>query len=65
MIEACFNTKYAELADETLFQNVATDSDYDIPLREYLIEAPLQYVVWGGGRLRLTVNELMDVVLLG
>ncbi|HEX7714563.1 MAG TPA: hypothetical protein VF531_11145 [Bacillota bacterium] len=53
------------MADETLFQNVKTDGDYDIPLREYLIEVPLQYVIWGGGRLRLTVNELMDVVLLG
>ena len=42
--------KYAELADETLFKNVKTDGDY---------------VVWGGGRLRLTVNELMEVVLLG
>jgi hypothetical protein len=23
------------------------------------------YVVWGGGRLRLTVKELMEVVLMG
>lgn len=42
--------KYAELADEALFRSVSTDGDY---------------VVWGEGRLRLTVNELMEVVLLG
>ncbi|HBK69029.1 MAG TPA: hypothetical protein DEB10_15420 [Ruminococcaceae bacterium] len=42
--------KYAELADETLFKNVKTDGDY---------------VIWGDGRLRLTVNELMEVVLMG
>ena len=42
--------KYAELADETLFNNVKTDGDY---------------VIWGDGRLRLTVNELMDVILMG
>ena len=40
----------AELADETLFKNVKTDGDY---------------VIWGDGRLRLTVNELMEVVLMG
>lgn len=42
--------KYAELADEAFFNTVTTDGDY---------------VTWGGGRLRLTVNELMEVVLLG
>lgn len=46
-----FNTiKYAELADRAFFQTAATDGDY---------------VIWGGGRLRLTVKELMEVVLLG
>ncbi len=42
--------KYAELADETLFKNVKTDGDY---------------VIWGGGRVRLTAKELMEVVLMG
>ena len=42
--------KYAELASEKFFKTVVTDGDY---------------VIWGGGRLRLTVNELMEVVLLG
>lgn len=42
--------KYAELADEVFFKTATTDGDY---------------VIWGGGRLRLTVNELMEVVLLG
>lgn len=42
--------KYAELADEALFKTAKTDGDY---------------VIWGDGRLRLTVNELMEVVLLG
>ncbi|MEA4845716.1 MAG: DUF2442 domain-containing protein [Clostridiaceae bacterium] len=42
--------KYAELADEVFFRTAATDGDY---------------VLWGGGRLRLTVGELMDVILLG
>ena len=42
--------KYAELADEELFKTAETDGDY---------------VLWGGGRLRLTVNELMEVILLG
>jgi hypothetical protein len=42
--------KYAELADEALFKTATTDGDY---------------VIWGGGRLYLTVNELMEVVLLG
>ncbi|MEA4946984.1 MAG: DUF2442 domain-containing protein [Oscillospiraceae bacterium] len=42
--------KYAALADEEFFNTVRTDGDY---------------VVWGGGRLKLTVNELMEVVLMG
>lgn len=42
--------KYAELADERFFKTAETDGDY---------------VVWGGGRLKLTVNELMEVILLG
>lgn len=42
--------KYAELADERFFQTAGTDGDY---------------VIWGGNRLRLTVNELMEVILLG
>lgn len=42
--------KYLELADEDFFMTAKTDGDY---------------VIWGDGRLRLTVNELMEVVLLG
>ena len=42
--------KYAELADKAFFKTATTDGDY---------------VIWGGGRLRLTVNELLEVVLLG
>ncbi len=42
--------KYAELVDEAFFETATTDGDY---------------VIWGDGRLRLTVNELMEVVLLG
>lgn len=42
--------KYVELADEALFRTAATDGDY---------------VVWGGGRVKVTVKELMDVVLIG
>lgn len=42
--------KYADLSEEEFFLTAATDGDY---------------VIWGGGRLRLTVNELMEVVLLG
>ena len=42
--------KYAELADEAFFNTATTDGDY---------------VVWGDGRLRLTVKELMEVVLMG
>ena len=42
--------KYAELADEEFFKTAETDGDY---------------VIWGNGRFRLTVNELMEVILLG
>ncbi len=42
--------KYKELADETLFKTASTDGNY---------------VIWGDGRLRLTVKELMEVTLLG
>lgn len=42
--------KYAELAEIAFFNTATTDGDY---------------VIWGDGRLRLTVNELMEVVLLG
>lgn len=42
--------KYAELAEEAFFRTAETDGDY---------------VIWGSGRLRLTVNELMEVILLG
>ncbi len=42
--------KYAELADEAFFRTAVTDGDY---------------VSWGGGRVRLTVGELMEVILLG
>jgi hypothetical protein len=42
--------KFAELADEAFFKTAVTDGDY---------------IIWGGGRLRLTVNELMEVILLG
>jgi len=42
--------KYAELADEAFFKTAVTNGDY---------------VIWGGGRLSLTVNELMEVILLG
>jgi len=42
--------KYRDLADEQIFRSAKTDGDY---------------VVWGGGRVRVTVKELMDVVLIG
>lgn len=42
--------KYVALAEEGFFQTATTDGDY---------------VIWGNGRLKLTVNELMEVVLLG
>lgn len=44
------SAKYAELADKAFFITAITDGDY---------------VIWGGGRLRLTVSEMMEVVLLG
>lgn len=42
--------KYAELADMDFFKTAKTDGNY---------------IIWGSGRLRLTVNELMEVVLMG
>lgn len=42
--------KYAELTEEAFFRTAATDG---------------VYVIWDDGRLRLTVSELMEVVLLG
>jgi len=42
--------KYASLSDRDFFRTAKTDGNY---------------VVWGGGRLRVTVNELMEVALLG
>jgi hypothetical protein len=42
--------KYAALADETLFKDVTTDGNY---------------VLWGGGQIKLTAKELMEVVLIG
>lgn len=42
--------KYAALSDEVLFKTAETDGNY---------------VIWGAGRLRFTVNELMEVVLMG
>lgn len=42
--------KYAALVDETLFCDVKTDGDF---------------LIWGGGQVKLTVNELMEVVLTG
>lgn len=42
--------KYKELADKELFRDVKTDGDY---------------IVWGDGRIKVTVNELMNVVLIG
>jgi len=42
--------KYAELADEDFFNTATTDGDY---------------VTWGCERVRLTVYELVEVVLRG
>ncbi len=42
--------KYADLAEKGFFDTAITDGDY---------------VCWGGDKLRVTVNELMEVVLLG
>ena len=42
--------KYKELTDERIFRSAKTDGDY---------------VVWGDGRVKVTVKELMEVVLIG
>jgi hypothetical protein len=42
--------KYGDLSDEALFRNVKTDGNY---------------VIWGDGRVKLTVDELMEVALMG
>lgn len=42
--------KYKDLTDDGVFRSARTDGDY---------------VVWGGGRVRVTVKELLDVVLMG
>lgn len=42
--------KYAELVDIGFFNDVSTDGNY---------------VIWRNGRLKITVNELMEIVLLG
>ncbi len=41
--------KYAALSDETLFYSAVTDGDF---------------VIWGGGLVRVTAGELVDIVLL-
>lgn len=42
--------KYRELSSEALFDSVVTNGDY---------------VIWGGGRVKVTVSELMEIVLFG
>jgi hypothetical protein len=42
--------KYRELEKEPLFLDVKTDGDY---------------VIWGGGLVKVTVKELMEIVLYG
>ncbi len=42
--------KYKELADKGLFETAHTDGNY---------------VIWGDGRVKVSVKELMDVVLIG
>lgn len=42
--------KYKDLTDERIFRSARTDGNY---------------VVWGDGRVKVTVKELMDVVLIG
>ncbi len=42
--------KCRELTNEALFRDVTTDGNY---------------VIWGGGRVKLTINELMEIVLFG
>ncbi|MEA5040420.1 MAG: DUF2442 domain-containing protein [Clostridiaceae bacterium] len=42
--------KYKDLADEKMFRSVKTDGDY---------------VIWGDGQIKVTVKELLDIVLIG
>ncbi len=42
--------KYGDLADEALFKTADTDGNM---------------VVWGGGRIRITAQELIDIALYG
>jgi len=42
--------KYKDLTDNRIFKSAETDGDY---------------VLWGNGRVKVTVKELMDVVLIG
>lgn len=42
--------KYKDLSNEKIFRSVKTDGNY---------------VIWGGGCVRVTAKELMDVVLIG
>ncbi|MFZ7102468.1 MAG: hypothetical protein ACOWWO_07410 [Peptococcaceae bacterium] len=42
--------KYKDLTDRTMFRSAKTDGNY---------------VTWGDGRVKVTVKELMDVVLIG
>jgi len=42
--------KYGELEDEQLFKKVRTDGNY---------------VIWGNNQVKVTVRELLDVVLVG
>ena len=42
--------KYKELQDEALFAHVETDGNY---------------VIWGSGRVIVTINELLDIVMHG
>lgn len=45
-----YTMKYAELTEDGLFKTATTDGNY---------------IIWGEGRLVVTVNELMEVVLMG
>ena len=42
--------KYLPLSDTNMFETAETDGDY---------------VMWGGGQTKVSVKELMDLVLLG
>jgi hypothetical protein len=42
--------RYRALEDEALFRKVWTDGDY---------------VIWGDGRVRVTAQELIDIVVIG